>query len=109
MFMESIWPGQRMGIHREVVIFPLLLLDVDVNPVFADLAGEHLGAFPLTGAGAVFEPDVPSVPIADDLAELDDALTQWKSKVRAEVFECEDAILPAEQCDLQAGGFELLA
>jgi hypothetical protein len=82
---------------------------MDVNPVFPDFAGKHFGVFPLTRAGAVFEADVPSVPIADDLAELDYAFAQRKAKMRAEVFKCEDAVFPAEQCDLQAGGFELLA
>jgi hypothetical protein len=74
---------------------------VHVNVFAADFAGEHFGSFPLAWARAVFQVDVPTVPIANNLAELDDPFTQRKSEVGTQIFHRIDAIVPTEERNLQ--------
>ena len=77
-------------------------LDLNENLAVSDLAGENLGAFTFTAARAIFETDMPAVPAANNLSCLDDAFTQWKSEVGAEVFNRVNGVVPAKQCDIEA-------
>jgi hypothetical protein len=49
--------------------------DVNVNVFAADFTGKDLGSLQFAPTGTVLETDAPAVPVADDLAGLDDAFT----------------------------------
>src|SRR3989442_11629958 len=74
----------------------------DVHEYFsiADLTLPDLGPFPLASAGAVLDPDVPTMPAADHFARLHDPFTQRKSKMRTEILDRVDAVIPPEQCEI---------
>jgi hypothetical protein len=74
---------------------------VDVNVLATDFARKNFGGITLAPASAIFQTDVPAMPTADHFTKLDNAFTQRKSKVRAEILDRIDAILPSEQSDLQ--------
>src|SRR5205085_8022711 len=69
------------------------------------LAFPHLCALALAPAGAVLEPDVPAMPAADYFTELHDAFAQWKPEMRTEILDGIDAIIPAEEGNIEALGF----
>jgi hypothetical protein len=74
---------------------------VDVNVFATDFARKNFGGIALAPAGAVFQTDVPAMPTADNFTKLDNAFAQRKSKVRAEILDRIDAILPSEKSNLQ--------
>jgi len=49
--------------------------DVNVNFFASDFTGKNLGSLLFAPTGAVLQPNAPAMPVADDLAGLDDAFT----------------------------------
>ena len=47
---------------------------------------------------------MPSVPGADDFSILDDAFAEWKTEMRAQVFQCVDLTVPAEYGEIETIG-----
>jgi hypothetical protein len=82
---------------------------LDVNVAVAHFARENFCPFTLAPAGSVFQADVPAVPAADHLAGLNDAFTQRKSEMRAEVLDGINGVVPAKERDLQSGDFDRMA
>jgi hypothetical protein len=81
-------------------------LYLHVNVAFAHFAVKNFCVFTLTPAGSVFQSDVPTVPATDHFAALNDALTQGKSQMRAEVLDSINGVVPAKERDIQSGDFD---
>ena len=80
-------------------------LDFHVDIAIANFARKHLCTVALTPAGPVFQTNMPAMPAADDFADLHDAFAQRKPKVWTEIFEGINAVVPAEQRDIEPGDF----
>ena len=83
--------------------------DFYVHIAVAHFARKNFCAFALPPAGSVFQSDVPAVPAADHFAGLNDAFTQGKSEMRAEVLDGINGVVPAKERDLQSGDFDRMA
>ena len=95
-----------MGEARQGIL-PLWDLYVDIT--VSQFAGVNLRSFAFAAARTVFEANVPAVPAADHLALLHDALAERESQVWAQVFNSVNAVIPAEQRDVQAIEFNGVA
>jgi hypothetical protein len=80
--------------------------DFHVNVAIAHFAFKDLCALALTPAGSILQADVPTMPTADHFAALHDAFAQGKTKVRTEILDGVNTIVPTEQSDIQTGNLD---
>ena len=80
--------------------------DFHLDVAIAHFARKYFCAFAFTAAGAVFQPNMPAMPATDDFTELHDPFAQWKTKMWAEILDGINAVVPAEQRDLEPGDFD---
>lgn len=75
----------------------------------ANVYGKHFGPFPLSSARPIFQPNAPAMPAADNFAGLHNAFTERKSKVRTEIFNGVNAIVPLKQGNLEPCNLDRMA
>jgi len=105
-FLQKVWDFQSPT-SNELRIANSKISNSDFHPhlVPAHFAFPNFGAFALTPACAVLQPDMPTMPATDHFSGLHESFTEWKAQVRAQILDSVDAVVPAEEREVQPFGF----